>query len=298
MNVSRLLRETAQRFSRAGLHYGHGTHNAREEAAWLISSVLGYLLEEEISPNAHKKIETLVRRRIRERIPLAYLLQEAWLGEHSFHVDKRAIVPRSFIAELLRGQLRPWLTRDPRQVLDLCTGSGCLAVLLAIAFKNSRVDAADLSPQALEVARINIKQHAVGKRVRPVRSDLFRSLGKKKYGLIVSNPPYVTERSMRKLPKEYRHEPALALAAGKDGLDLVHRILAEAKHHLTRGGLLVCEIGGNRKALECAYPGLEFAWPETSDADSVFILVREQLPEVTRTAAAPRMRSRRGRARR
>ena len=279
MKVSALLRDTALRFTRAGLHYGHGTHNAREEAAWLISSVLGYLLEEEINPKAHRKIETLARRRIRERIPLAYLLREAWLGEHSFYIDKRVIVPRSFIAELLRDHLSPWLPREPKRVLDLCTGSGCLAILLALEFPGTRVDATDVSSAALQVARINIKQHRLGKRVRAVRSDLFQSIKKQKYELIVSNPPYVTARSMRVLPKEYRHEPALALAAGKDGLELVHRILAQAKIHLTPGGLLVCEIGGNRKALERAYPKVEFTWPEVSDPGSVFILAREKLPD-------------------
>ena len=279
MRVSRLLRETAQRFARARLHYGHGTHNAREEAAWLISSVLGYLLEQNVDSRSQRKIEALAQRRIRERIPVAYLLKEAWLGEHPFYVDRRAVVPRSFIAELLRDKFRPGLRRAPRQLLDLCTGSGCLAVLLALTYESSRVDAADLSPKALEVARINIKRYRVGKRVRAVRSDLFQALGKTRYDLIVSNPPYVTALSMRKLPNEYRHEPAVALAAGKDGLDLVHRILAEAKDRLTPGGLLVCEIGGNRRALERAYPTLEFAWPETSAGTGcVFILEREQLP--------------------
>ena len=278
MRVSQLLSRTAREFARAGLHYGHGTHNAREEAAWLISSVLGYLLEEEVEPEHLKKIELLARRRIRERIPLAYLLKEAWLGEHSFYVDGRVIVPRSFIAELLRERMRPWLSREPRHALDLCTGSGCLAVLLAHEFSNVRIDAADLSPAALQVTKINIAKYRMGKRIRAVRSDLFQSLKKRKYDLIVSNPPYVTARSMQKLPKEYRHEPSMALAAGKDGLDLVHRIIEEAKDHLTPDGLLVCEIGGNRKALERAYPRLEFAWPETSEGPgSVFILERGQL---------------------
>lgn len=277
MKVSALLQQIARRFKRAGLHYGHGTHNATEEAAWLISSVLGYLLEEEITAKALKKIETLVRRRIRERIPLAYLLKEAWLGEHSFYVDKRAIVPRSFIAELLREHMSPWLAREPKRALDLCTGSGCLAILLAIEFPKAQVDAVDLSATALEVAKINIRKYELGKRIRAVRSDLFDSLRKKKYDLIVSNPPYVTARAMRKLPKEYRHEPSMALAAGQDGLDLVRRILEESKVHLAPGGLLVCEIGGNRKALERSYPKVEFAWPETTDPGSVFILRREQL---------------------
>ena len=278
MKVSALLQQTARRFIRAGLHYGHGTHSAKEEAAWLISSVLGYLLEEEVTVQAQKKIDTLVRRRIRERIPLAYLLKEAWLGEHSFYVDKRVIVPRSFIAELLREHMSPWLARDPKRALDLCTGSGCLAILMALEFPKAQVDAADLSASALQVARINIKHFELGKRVRAVRSDLFDSLGKKKYDLIVSNPPYVTASSMRKLPKEYRHEPSLALAAGEDGLELVHRILKDAKSHLAPGGLLVCEIGGNRRALERAWPKLEFTWPKTSEPGTVFALGREQLP--------------------
>ncbi len=279
MKVSVLLRDIARRFARAKLHYGHGTHNAKEEAAWLISSVLGYLLEQEISSKDLVKMEKLVQRRIRERIPLAYLLKEAWLGERSFYVDKRVVVPRSFIAELLREHLSPWLAGEPKRALDLCTGSGCLAVLLALTFEKARIDAADLSPKALEVAKINIKNYHLGKRVRTIRSDLFRSLGKTKYDLIVCNPPYVTTASMRKLPKEYRHEPALALAAGKDGLDLVRRILLEAKDHLTLGGLLICEIGGNRKALERAYPKLEFAWPETSDPGTVFIQTCASMPK-------------------
>jgi len=297
LKVSELLRDTAQRFARAELHYGHGTHNAKEEAAWLISSVLGYLLEEEVSPSFRRKIEMLARRRIRERIPLAYLLKEAWVGEHSFYVDKRAIVPRSFIAELLRDRLSPWLAREPKRALDLCTGSGCLAVLVALEFPGTQVDAADFSSSALQIAKINVKKYKLGKRIHAIRSDLFMSI-KQRYDLIVSNPPYVTTRSMRKLPVEYRHEPAMALAAGKDGLDLVRRILAEAKDHLRPGGLLVCEIGGNRRALERAYPALEFTWPETSDPGSVFILGREQLPGAARTAAAPRTLPRRGRARR
>ena len=284
MRVSQLLRETAQRFARAKLHYGHGTHNAREEAAWLISSVLGFLLEQELTSQQVRTIQSLARRRIRERIPLAYILKEAWLGEHAFYVDERALVPRSFIAELLRERLSPWLSREPKRTLDLCTGSGCLAVLLALTFEKARVDAADLSPKALEVAKINIRKYQLGKRVRAVRSDLFRSLGKTKYDLIVSNPPYVTARSMRKLPQEYRREPALGLAAGEDGLDLVRGIIAGSRERLMPDGLLVCEIGGNRRALERAYPQVEFAWPETSDPGTVFILERAQLPPRARTA--------------
>jgi len=291
LKVSELLRQTARRFRRAGLHYGHGTHGAREEAAWLISSVLGFLLEQELSSKQLEQINALARRRIRERIPLAYLLKEAWLGGHSFYVDKRVIVPRSFIAELLRDHLSPWLHREPKTVLDLCTGSGCLAVLLALEFPTAKVAASDLSPAALQVARINVKRHELTKRVRLMRSNLFEKLDR--YDLIVSNPPYVTSRSMKKLPKEYLHEPRLALAAGDDGLDLVRRIIGQAQRHLNPGGLLVCEIGGNRKALERAYPAVEFAWPETTDPGSVFILERGQLPGasaagVSRVSTKPR----------
>jgi ribosomal protein L3 glutamine methyltransferase len=277
LKTSALLREIAQRFSRARLHYGHGTHNAREEAAWLISSQLGYLLEEEVPAAKQKGIEALAARRIRERVPLAYILKEAWLGEHSFYVDKRAIVPRSFIAEMLRERLQPWVTKEPKSVLDLCTGSGCLAVLVALTFEKAKLDAADISGPALEVARRNVKRYEMQKRIRLVKSDLFAALGTRQYDLIVCNPPYVTTRSMKKLPTEYRREPKLALAAGSDGLDLVRRILGGAKAHMRSGGVLICEIGGNRKALERAYPKLELAWPETSDPGSVFVVGSGQL---------------------
>ena len=278
MKTAALLREIARRFTRAKLHYGHGTHNAREEAAWLISSQLGYLLDEEIAPKTQKRIEALAERRIRERIPLAYVLREAWLGEHAFHVDRRVIVPRSFIAELIRERFAPWLRREPRRALDLCAGSGCLAILLALEFPKAKVDATDLSAGALAVAAKNVARYELEKRIDLVQSDLFEELGRRTYDLIVSNPPYVTARSVAKLPEEYRHEPALALAAGSDGLDIVRRILDEAKRHLNPGGLLVCEIGGNRRAMERALPGLEFTWPALSDPDSVFVLEREQLP--------------------
>jgi len=278
VKTAALLREIARRFAKAKLRYGHGTHNARGEAAWLISSQLGYLLEEEIAPRTRKRIEALAARRVRERIPLAYVLKQAWLGEHAFYVDRRVIVPRSFIAEMLRERFSPWLRRRPRRALDLCTGSGCLAILLANAFPAVKVDAADLAAGALAVARKNVARYKLEKRVHLVKSDLFGALQGRRYDLIVSNPPYVTSRTMEKLPPEYRHEPALALAAGSDGLRTVRRILTEAGRHLNRHGLLVCEIGGNRRVLERAYPQLEFAWPQTSDPGTVFILEREQLP--------------------
>ncbi|HUK04700.1 MAG TPA: 50S ribosomal protein L3 N(5)-glutamine methyltransferase [Burkholderiales bacterium] len=276
-------REIERRLSRAKLGYGHGTWNAREEAAWLRSRV-----------KDPKRLEALLDRRIRERIPLAYLLNEAWLGERAFYVDERAIVPRSFIAELLRERLRPWLARAPRRALDLCTGSGCLAVLLALTFPGVRVDASDVSGDALQVARRNVENYRLKKRIRLLRSNLFKSLRRRKYDLIVCNPPYVTARSMRRLPKEYRHEPALALAAGKDGLDFVRRLIGSARAHLRPGGMLVCEIGGNRRALERAYPKLEFAWPATSDPGTVFILPRERLPARARREGSRRSGATRG----
>lgn len=280
------LREIERRFARAGLSYGHGTRNAREEAAWLVSRI-----------RDEKRIEGLVQRRIRERIPLAYLLHEAWLGEHDFYVDQRTVVPRSYIAELLRERLRPWLARKPRRALDLCAGSGCLAVLLAFEFPGVRVDAADLSSAALEVAKINIGKFRLGTRIRVIRSDLFAALGSRKYDLIVSNPPYVRADSMRRLPPEYRHEPALGLAAGADGLELVRRILAHARRHLEPRGLLVCEIGGHRRALERAYPEIPFIWPETSEGPGcVFVLARGQIPRSARIAGATRRRPRPARA--
>ena len=281
------LREIERRLRRAGLSFGHGARNAREEAAWLLSRV-----------KSKTRLNALVERRISERIPLAYLLNEAWLGKHRFYVDERAIVPRSFIAELLRERLRPWLQREPKRALDLCTGSGCLAVLLGLTFRRVCIDASDISAEALQVARINVRKYRLGNRVRVVRSNLFAALKKAAYDLIVCNPPYVTRRSMRKLPREYRHEPKIALAGGVDGLDMVKTLLNKSRKYLSPEGLLVCEIGGNRRALERAYPRIEFSWPETSDPGTVFILERGQLPRGARTGAATRSPARRGRARR
>ena len=217
---------------------------------------------------------------MQERTPAAYLTREAWLGEFRFYVDERTIVPRSFIAELLREGLSPWIADTGRVhgVLDLCTGSGCLAVLAAHAFPEARVDAADLSAEALQVARRNVKDYALGKRLRLVQSDLFDRLARRSYDLILSNPPYVNAAAMRALPLEYRREPRLALAGGRDGLVLVHRMLAQAASHLSPKGLLVVEIGHNRAALEKAYPRLPFTWLDTSAGeDYVFMLKKEDL---------------------
>jgi ribosomal protein L3 glutamine methyltransferase len=280
--VRALLEEAIRRLESAPLSYGHGTANALDEAAWLVLHSLGLPihelephLEEPVSAARATKALALIERRIRTKKPAAYLIHEAWLGPHRFFVDERVIVPRSFIAELLR----KWGARPvPQSVLDLCTGSGCLAILAALAFPKARVDAADLSSGALEVAKRNITDYKLASRVPLVRSNMFDALGGRTYDLIVSNPPYVKAASMRKLPDEYRAEPALALASGADGLDHTRTILRQAKGHLNPGGSLMVEIGHNRKALEKAYPKLPFRWPKTSGgALYVFELRREDL---------------------
>jgi ribosomal protein L3 glutamine methyltransferase len=275
-------RETEAAFRRARLHYGHGTHNPRDEAAWLVCSVarvpfdeLAGALDRALPSPAARRIRALAARRVDEREPLAYLLNEAWLGPHRFHVDRRVIVPRSFIAELLPDGLAPWLPRrGVRRALDLCTGSGCLAILAALAWPAARVDAVDLSAGALAVAKRNVADYRLGARLRLVRSDLFAGLRDERYDVILSNPPYVDAPSMKRLPKEYRWEPALALAGGRDGLDLVDRILREAPARLTPKGVLVVEIGHNRAALERKYPQVPFTWLATSAGDGFVFLVR------------------------
>ena len=262
--------------------------NARDEATCLALHALNLppgrsaSMVRPLSAAAVERITTLFERRIRERKPAAYLIGEARLGGFAFHSDERAIVPRSYIAELLCEGLAPWgpSPGKVRSALDLCTGSGSLAVLLAHAFPRSRIDAADISTAALALARTNIRKHRLGRRVRLSQSDMFLALRGKRYDLIVSNPPYVRAAVMRRLPREYRWEPALALAGCSDGLDFVHRIIATARRHLNRGGLLVVEAGHNRKRVERAYPGIAFVWPQAGGGgDCVFILERDQLPE-------------------
>ena len=282
-----MLREAVAQFKRAGLTFGHGTHNARDEAAYLILHALGLpldqldpVLDRRLTIDEVDAVRAILRRRVRERRPAAYLTHEAWLGKFRFYVDERAIVPRSFIAELLHDGLAPWVkdARRVRSVLDLCTGSGCLAVLAAHAFPQARIDAVDISADALQVARRNTKDYALSKRIRLVCTDLFDKLDACRYDVILSNPPYVNAAAMRALPREYRREPRLALAGGRDGLVLVRRMLAQAAVHLNPGGLLLVEIGHNRTALERAYPRLPFTWLETSAGDDyVFLLHREDL---------------------
>jgi len=280
-------RRTTRRFAAARLTFGHGTGSARDEAAWLVCNVLGIpfdeldaALDRHLTPARARRIDELAGRRIESRKPLAYLLGEAWLDGHRFHVDERVIVPRSHIGELLGERLAPWIPEEAgiHRVLDMCTGSGCLAILAALAFPEARVDAVDVSSDALAVARVNVDEYGLQARVRLVRSDLFGALGVERYDLIVANPPYVDARAMRALPDEYRHEPPLALAGGSDGLDTVHRLLAGAPDHLTERGALIVEIGANRAALEAAYPRLPFTWIDTrAGGEQVFLLHRADL---------------------
>jgi ribosomal protein L3 glutamine methyltransferase len=217
---------------------------------------------------------------VTERVPTAYLLREAWLGDFKFYVDERVIVPRSFIAELLRDQLAPWV-ENPEEVTavaDICTGSGCLAILAAHAFPNAEVDAVDISDAALAVARKNVTDYGLDQHVELLQSDMLSALAGRQYDVILSNPPYVDAPSMDVLPQEYRNEPDLALASGEDGLDHTHTLIAHAAEHLHPGGLLIVEIGHNREVLEATYPHLPFTWLEVSDGDQyVFLLTREQL---------------------
>jgi ribosomal protein L3 glutamine methyltransferase len=301
LTVGEVAARVARRLSRSGVAFGHGTTNARDEAAWLVLHALSLPLDtpvygsrRRVSTAERARIEALLEERIRSRTPLAYLTHEAWLGEHRFYVDERVIVPRSFIAELLRSRPPLHLHLDPasvRSALDLCTGSGCLALLIALAFPRARVDAADVSLDALEVARRNIRDYKLERRVRAVRSNLYTGLPARRYDLVVANPPYVTTAAMRRLPAEYRHEPGIALAGGRDGLELVRPIVEGAPRLLAPGGLLVLEVGHNRKRVEQAWPRVPFLWPVTSGGnDCVFTIGREALAAGLAAGSAPARR--------
>jgi ribosomal protein L3 glutamine methyltransferase len=264
LTLGDLVDRAEARLAASRLFFGHGTDNPRDEAAWLVLRGLDHAFDADlgrpVSDADVERVEALLEKRIRDRIPVAYLLKEAWLDGLPFYIDERVIVPRSHIAELLREK---WLARLPaRRVLDLCTGSGCLAILAARAFKGAEVDASDLSPAALAIARKNVARYRLGARIRVRQSDLFASLRGERYDLIVSNPPYVSAAAMAKLPAEYRREPRLALAGGKDGLELVARMMAQLDEHLEPGGLLVCEIGDGQAAMKQRFARLRLSWPK------------------------------------
>ena len=284
MNLIDLITAQSARLQQAGVSFGHGTTNAFDEAAWLVLFALGMQFEDleakaqrALTPDEQARADALVGERIATRKPAAYLTGEAWLQNVPFYVDERAIVPRSFIAELLadgeaEGTLDAWLSDRTLRVLDLCTGNGSLAVIAAMAYTDVTVDACDISDDALAVACRNVDRHRLGDRITLIASDLFAKVPGR-YDLIVCNPPYVNAESMAALPAEYRAEPAIALAGGTDGMDIVRRIVADAPAHLTDDGVLVLEIGHERAHFERAFPRLEVTWLPTSAGDEQVLLV-------------------------
>ncbi len=281
------LRFAVSRFYQAKLFFGHGSNDAYDEAVYLILhtlhlpvDTLAPFLDAQLTMSERSEVLSIIQRRVEQRIPAAYLTHEAFLGEYSFYVDERVIVPRSFIAELLRQRLSPWIAEPDNigHVLDMCTGSGCLAILCADAFPNAQVDAVDLSADALMVAKRNVADYELAERINLVESDLFTQLPGRKYDLIISNPPYVDAESVTALPPEYLHEPKLSLGSGSDGLDATRVILAQAAEHLSDNGILIVEIGHNRDVIEAAYPTLPFTWLDVTAGDQfVFMLHRNDL---------------------
>ena len=278
------------RFNEAKLFFGHGCDNAHDEAAWLVLHALHLppdrpdqiqpYLDARLTRHERLAVLELLQQRIARRLPAAYLTHEAWQAGLRFYVDERVLVPRSYFADLLVDGFAPWID-DPYAIesaLDLCTGSGCLAILMAHAFPNAQIDAADISPDALEVAKRNVAEYDLKDRIRLAQGDLFGGLGKRRYDFILSNPPYVTAQAMLDLPPEYRHEPENALAAGDDGLGIVRRILSDAKNHLKPHGLLAVEVGHNKEIVEAAFPELPLTWLDTESGDGkIFLLHREDL---------------------
>lgn len=281
-----MIRWAVSHFNEAGLYYGHGTDNAWDEAVALVLHTL-YLphnvnptvMDARLTSQEKDKIHQLIRRRIDDRIPLPYLTHEAWFSGLPFFVDERVLIPRSPIAELIENHFLPWVEEDSvHSILDLCTGSGCIAIACAQAFPDAKVDASDISNDALAVAKINVLRHEVEDRLELVKSDLFEGLSGRKYDVIVSNPPYVDEEDMSLLPKEYHHEPKLGLEAGKTGLDIAIRILREAGNYLNPHGILIVEVGNSELALVEAFPDVPFVWLEFQRGDGgVFLLTAEEL---------------------
>lgn len=283
--IQDMLRWSVSRFNAAEVYYGHGTDNPWDEAVQLVLPTL-YLpmdIPEEMRnarltlSERHRIVERVIRR-INERIPVAYLTNKAWFCGHEFYVDERVLVPRSPIGELIDNRFAGLISGAPQHILDMCTGSGCIAIACAYAFPEAEVDAVDISGEVLEVTEHNIQQHGLEQQVTPIRSDLFRELPALRYDLIVTNPPYVDEEDMSDLPDEFRHEPELGLAAGSDGLKLVRRILACAPDYLSDDGVLICEIGNSMVHLMAQYPDIPFVWLEFDNGgDGVFMLTRQQL---------------------
>ena len=286
MSFQACVAAVEQQLDRAGLYFGHGTDNARDEAAWLVMTAAGIDVggfkgdwQQTLRRSQLREVRELAKERISSRRPLAYLVNRAWFAGHEFYIDERAIVPRSHIGEWLPDQFEPWLdATGVNRVLDLCTGSGCIAVALALAFPGSQVDAADLSVAALEVASINVARHKVEDRVRLVCSDLFEELKGRCYDLIVCNPPYVSDSLIPDLPPEYLHEPAQAFAAGSDGLGIVRQLLSKARRFLADSGTLVMEVGSAAAAVESTWPEVPFTWLASTHAEpAILVLTADEL---------------------
>ena len=289
LTVRELIQEGARSFQRADLWFGHGSDNAVDEAAELVffgarlrHGDAGKIYDDVLPSERVKSIRELFERRIRERLPAAYLTHRMWFAGHEFYVDERVLVPRSPIAEIIEAQFAPWIDASRvRRVLDIGTGSGCIAIAAALSLPQANVDAADLSEDALEVTRINIERHGVSSRVRAIRSDVFSSLVNQRYDVIVSNPPYVGDEELASLPAEYGREPRLGLHGGSDGLDIVRKILREAPEHLEPNGILIVEVGNSEDALVAAFPRTPFTWLEFErGGGGVFVLTAEQLNEL------------------
>jgi ribosomal protein L3 glutamine methyltransferase len=283
------LRYAVSQFEDSDVFFGHGTSNAYDEAVWLIFGFLHLphdtienFLDAHLTSKEKKDLSFLIEKRINDKIPTAYLLNEAWLRDYKFYVDERVIVPRSLIAESLSENLYPWID-DPEKIysaLDLCTGSGCLGIMMAHSFQNAIIDLVDISEKALQVAEINVNHYGLHDRIELIQSDLFDRLKGKKYDLIISNPPYVNQTSVDSFPMEFLKEPSMALGSGEDGLDHTIRIIHEAKHYLNDDGMLIVEIGHNKEILLKKFPKLQFQWLDVSlGNDFVFMLEKSQLPD-------------------
>jgi ribosomal protein L3 glutamine methyltransferase len=286
--VRDFLRWAVSAFNAAGVAYGHGTDDAWDEARWLVTGALhlpfdspDWVLDARLGAQEREHVATLLRRRVAERMPTAYLLGEAWFAGLRFRVDPSVLIPRSPIAELIAAYCEPWLDgREPRRILDLCCGSGCIGIAAALAWPRAEVDLSDISPAALELAHENVALHGLEERVRVIESDLFEALAGEVYDLILTNPPYVDQAEMAALPAEFLHEPRLGLAAGADGLDIARRIIAAAPEHLGEKGLLVLEVGHSADALERAFPELPFLWPDfTHGGHGVALIHADELRE-------------------